>query len=689
MKLGRFHIGLAEKVKNPPTIELGATGTIIFSGQLSETEYNTDLVGQKAIIMYDKMRKSDGQVKAALLACSLPLQSAHWAIEEGEGPRAAEIAEFVRHNLFNTMTQTFDNLLRHILLMYPFGFSVLEKVWELGDDNKYRWRKFAPRLAKTIYKWNPDDTGGLQSITQLVWRGGGEAGHTFKQIEIPIEKLLVFTLDQEGSNFAGTSLLRAAYKHWYYKDNLYRIDGIAAERHGVGLAVFKIPVSASTGGSSSDWGKIEAVGAKLIAHERAYVAIRDDYDFELKGVTGQLHDIVKSIEHHDMQIARSILAQFINLGANDVGSNALSQDQSSFFLMALKAIGAFIGENFSRFAIKQLCQINWDVDAKQHPKLTVSGLDVRDIGKWSEAISKVINAGAVLPDDSLEAEIRRALKLPAADGEPRERPEKTKQFSLSKLPLARPLHGPERHVAFAEIDRELDDAQDRLVAAAQVVQAQQIDKLVEVISDMMHKGQLDRVPGIDVPFQAAMTEAVEGVLVELYQFGQQKVREELDAQRRVAGREVVLKLQEDPEQVRKFLGVRAQAIAASLAGKLKAAATWEALRQTREGVLDEAALMARMTDLSDRELRSTAKFTVSEAFNMGRKAEGEKQASEISRVIYSAILDLNTCSPCNEWDGREFAYGSTEMVFSEPPFQNCEGEDRCRCIHIYVYKDEA
>lgn len=88
---------LAEaKTKKPDLNEYGATGTAVWSGLLSETDYNPDLEPNLAVDIYDKMRKSDGQVKAALLACQLPLMSATWSVEPPtDDAQDVDIAEFV------------------------------------------------------------------------------------------------------------------------------------------------------------------------------------------------------------------------------------------------------------------------------------------------------------------------------------------------------------------------------------------------------------------------------------------------------------------------------------------------------------------------------------------------------------------------------------------------------------------
>lgn len=61
--------------------------------------------------------------------------------------------------------------------------------------------------------------------------------------EIPWGKIILFSFDKEGNNFEGTSILRSTYKHFYYKDLLYKIESISAERYGVGTPVASVKSS--------------------------------------------------------------------------------------------------------------------------------------------------------------------------------------------------------------------------------------------------------------------------------------------------------------------------------------------------------------------------------------------------------------------------------------------------------------
>jgi len=662
----------------PSTVELGAPGTIFFSGIMTGEEYNTDLQGEKALIVYDKMRRSDGQVKGALLACELPLRTAHWEVAPAsDSTDDKRIAQYVQDNLMEGMLVTWDDFLHHILIMLWAGFSVFEKVWEL-EDGLYKWRKFAPRLPKTIYKWNTDAEGGLESIEQRVYKAS-----IFTTLEIPIEKALVFTNEKEGSNYQGTSILRAAYKHWYFKNQLYAIDGIAAERHGVGLAVFHYPSNTK----DSDKEKVKEIGERLHAHERAYISLPDDVGFDLKGVAGQLHDIKGSIEHHDLQITRSILAQFINLGGGEYGSYALSQDQSGFFLMALLAVAQNVASTINRYGIKQLVDYNWDV--KKPPRLVVSDLEFFDIGTYTKAIADLAGAGALLPDAGVEDELRRKLHLPI-----RKRPaspttaSERRKVALAEWSAWRPLRRCETHVAFNEINDKLNSAEEEFVKAAQAVQTMQIRSMVNTLTKHIEDGNVAKVTDIGVPDQNLMENALSDVLLEMYDYGKDEVKKEarkqgatLKAQESVATGSAEGKVQ--------FIKAKAKAIVGILAAKLQAAAGIEALRQIKAGAPDRAALIATLTVLSDRELKTAAMTSVAEALNLGRQEQAQEMADQIDHVDFSALLDEGTCGPCETLDGTTYDFPSAEWDEVNPPYKACEGQDRCRCIGVFVFKTEV
>lgn len=67
------------------------------------------------------------------------------------------------------------------------------------------------------------------------------------------------------------------------------------------------------------------------------------------------------------------------------------------------------------------------------------------------------------------------------------------------------------------------------------------------------------------------------------------------------------------------------------------------------------------------------------ALARGRAAEAE--ARGVSEIIYSAVLDLNTCGPCSRQDGVTASAAEQTPV----PNPDCEGGASCRCLWIAVW----
>lgn len=658
----------------PQMDEVGASGTTYFSGQLTEAEYNKDLQGQKGRDIYDRMRRSDGQVKAVLSACELPLRAATWIVQPAsDEPQDEEIADFISNELFGGMPQTWDLFLKHVLLMLPFGFMMFEKVFEVVD-NQVRWAKLAPRLPKTLYQWNFSNDGTFTGITQFVWKG-----NSFEFPVIPVERLLVFTNDREGDNYEGTSILRAAYKHWYYKDNLYRIDGIAAERHATGVPLFKHPTDAK----NDDKARLDQIGEHLYANEKAYVRLAEGYEFDIKGLSGSIRDIMPSIEHHDRMIARSILADFLNLGSSDVGSWALSKDKSSFFLMSLRSVGRNICDTMNT-AIRQLVDYNWSPEA--YPELMLSNLEIREAVAYAKAITDSIMAGGVTPGDDVEAVLRNMLYLPAKAME-----KQSEVHRYTKQMVERQLTEAETCVNFREINTRLNSAQKQFVLASRGVMGRQIDNLVDAASKIIDARDPMRLADLEVRYKSQMADAVYSVLNDMFTYGRSQVRKELVTQK-------VLQLAEpwpeplgpaDVTLVKEFLKARSVANAATMALQLKNYMTFEALRQIKLGKLDRAGLLTGLLSLSTKVLEKAAGYSVNEAFNYGRSVEAEKLSDQWDRAQYSAILDENACDVCRPLDGMEWPMDAEEVDKYASGNSECLGGGRCRCMLIYIGKAEV
>ena len=259
--------------------ELGASGTPIFGGFLRELgEYNPEFTGFSAYRIYERMRRSDGQVRATLAALKLPIRGAEWTVIAPPDANAVEkeATEFVESCLMDELD--FDAIIRNALLMLDFGSAVHENVWYI-DGKNVRLRKCAARLPLTFYRWiTAPDSDELVAIEQLGYRGGD-----YEITQIPADKVALFTLDQEGANYTGIALLRSMYQHWFIKSGLYKVEAIACERNGVGIPWMMMGPNAKVEDRSAanEWLR------QLAVNEATSIVLPNGWEFGLEGVKGQ------------------------------------------------------------------------------------------------------------------------------------------------------------------------------------------------------------------------------------------------------------------------------------------------------------------------------------------------------------------------------------------------------------------
>lgn len=404
-------------------MEFGETGTQIFSGYISE-DYNEkwrNLPDRLQLI--DEMRNSDGAIEGGLKAIKNPILAAKYFIEPySEDPRDLEVAEFVHEALFVRIN--FQHFWEEALNHVDDGASLFEKVFCI-EDGRVWWERFAPRELKSLERWGivgepwikghpAGITQRLNSTDETTENTGGERTQT-NQPTIPWKKLIRFTNAQKGNNFEGRSVLRAAYIHYYMKNLLYKISGIAADRFGVGIPTAKI----KNGISAKDKKKLEKALQNLRANEQSYLLV-NEYVLELsilaqKETSGAHRLFEYLINHHDKKIYDSLLLGFLNLTSGDGGSNALSEDQSSFFLLCEQNL-----DNYMRGVmdchIKELVDYNF-TGLEGYPTLKSTNLGSTSLDEQVSSIATAKREGMLTWSNTDEDKLREELKLPERDEE--------------------------------------------------------------------------------------------------------------------------------------------------------------------------------------------------------------------------------------------------------------------------------
>lgn len=382
---------------------------------------------ERALYVYEQMTRNDAQIRAALRACKTPVLGGQWYVEAaGDSQDDKDAAEFVEYNLFHAMSITWSQVLEETLTMLDYGSSVFETVfeereWRPAEEGRNTrnfifLKKLAPRPQTTINRYLYDKNGGPAGVMhQFTDQRNPDSITTSsnglsvsKEVEIGIDKLVIFTYDKRGGNLEGNSILRSAYKHWYFKDQLYKIDAIQKERHGIGVPDIGLP----PGYDDGDLQYAAELGRNLRTNERAYILRPPGWEVGFAKPEGNLVNALESAREHDLLIARNVLAQFINSGSHDMsGSRASSATMFDLFLKSLRSVGNLVADTLNQFLVHKLVDYNFDVD--RYPEIRVRRIgENRDLQQFSNALRNMIEVNVVTPDDSLEEWIRNEFDMP-------------------------------------------------------------------------------------------------------------------------------------------------------------------------------------------------------------------------------------------------------------------------------------
>lgn len=387
-----------------------------------EAEPNPALQWPLSIDVFDRMRREDAQVGSVLRAVTMPIRSAEWLIDPaGASP---EVVALVAEDLGLPVKGedrvarvrgrdrfSWGEHLRLALLELVYGHSFFEQVYR-EEGGLLRLRKLAWRPPRSISDVKVARDGGLVAIEQSGISGAGG-------IRIPVDRLVAYVNDREGGNWIGQSLLRSAYKNWLLKDRMARAQALTVERNGLGVPVYTgAPIPDSVKGDARDrWLEEQKKSGLEIAKgfragETAGASIPNGAKLELLGVSGKLPDTDAPIRYHDEQIARAVLAHFLNLGT-ETGSWALGSTFANFFTDSLNGVADHIAEVTQQHVVEDLVDLNFG-DSVPAPRLVCEPIGAEQPAT-AEAVRVLIDCGAVTADEALESHMRSRYGLPVKD----------------------------------------------------------------------------------------------------------------------------------------------------------------------------------------------------------------------------------------------------------------------------------
>lgn len=360
-----------------PDQELGVTLDLPFGNYNGELFNPAELDVPDLLARIDVMLRTDGHFRALARLLSLPFRQAKWSIQPDED--GDEEADFITQMLTRPpyqggMSTSFDYIRALATKAMWQGYAVWEQVYAYaevpGHGTKLVLRKLAPRDAKTV-RFKADEHGGFAGIVQRAHDGV----KGMREVHIPADKVLFFTIDKEEHPFYGRSMFEPALYHFDKKHKLYYIGHIAAQIGAVPARVAYQEQGGALDLTPTQRGQLERALASF-GFNTAMIApkgIRIE-GFGEKGGSA-LADIIAFINHHNTQASQSILGQFIDLGQggeNATGSYALSKDSSDLFLMCSQALLDSFAETINTHLLPKF--IDWNFGTGKYPRLVFDPL---------------------------------------------------------------------------------------------------------------------------------------------------------------------------------------------------------------------------------------------------------------------------------------------------------------------------
>lgn len=695
----------------------GATGTSIFGGYFSE-ESLAALRGKQSYDIYDEMRRSDAQVRMILSALKNPIKSAkfyHEATDDSEDAHA--VAKALDWIWFGGECVRFSQFITESLTMFDFGHAVFERAFSVAEHPELG-PLHVPRLGfrkqQTIERWIIDGQNGLKAVEQYAY-GDTVAKHSAQMATMPVQDLVILTLEREGDNYEGVSLLRSCYGAWARKNFLLKLMAIGTERAALSTPIGKY----RAGSKTTDIDDFEDALQRFVLHDQSYMCIPDAYSIEIVKHVFDSDKVKEALVYEDGQIAKSALLQFMELGQNgNGGSYSLGTDQSDFLLSALTFVGEIICEAMHQIN-KELVEKNFGPGVPV-PVAKADGINSKAGQEMANVLKSLVDGRIVKPDKRLEAFTRNLYGLPESDAEetneapevedadedeketaPPPAPEKVepklsettgtcghkhgKVLKLSGGDSWRPLTVYEKPLNFAEIRAEFQSEGETLESSMRAQLTSIADKTVRRIKSSLEKrgtGKLTRaevVSGIQIEagsYKATLRKAL-GAIV--------------GAGTKQAARDLGLKLKKKVELAESFAKnteylpdhVKSALIALSDA-QVEANANeirkriMAAVAAAEDGNLTDMQLITRTNALLGEYIGSAsvgnaARILTSQMISRGRNEFFFDKANlkQIQAFQYSAVVDDATTDICLSLDGKVFKPGEQDDSLRPPNHFGC------------------
>ena len=389
-------------------IPKGKSGTLVTAFQV-EDEYLTELVGVEGQIAYDKMERSDSQVRKLMHAVNNPIKSANWSIEPADDDQQnIDAAALINQILFKDIEGGFVSKLDEILDFPWRGHSVFEVVHKNRMHRTFGTYTGLSSLAwrdqRTLDKWHFDTEGKLIKVHQK------QDGDIPVNADMEADTLLIFFNEKKGNNL-GFPFLRMIYGNYKRKLLYKQLQAIGIERAAIPVPHLELPEQVAH--DSEEAQNAEEQLKAFTSAESAY--FMTPYGYKLNYNQTGTYDpsrVQVAIKAENEEMVGSLVAMWLEMGiGGNSGNQAGTGISADFFRDGIEYLADRIKSKINLELIPSLIKLNYG-EMDVYPTLEHSGIADEAGKELMEVITGYVKAQVITPDEQLEDHVRKAHNLP-------------------------------------------------------------------------------------------------------------------------------------------------------------------------------------------------------------------------------------------------------------------------------------
>ncbi|MDD5417238.1 MAG: hypothetical protein PHU12_04690 [Candidatus Aenigmarchaeota archaeon] len=389
-----------------PTGVYGVRGLKTAAGRINE-EWNTLLKSwNKEVKTYLEMR-DDVIVGTLLDAIKLPLLRATFEVNAAPAntPGDQAAADWLYEAMNRMRRQTWQSHTNDCLDSLDFGFSVSEITLEKRSDGRMWPKNIDPRGQETLDRWGfgkDDEKDTALSFIQRDPDGGGI-------YEIPLSKCVHVTFRGRKGNPQGKSLLRSIFRPWRMCKDLENLEAIGIERDVGGMPVATLPEGDIGDEDETD---LKEALKNLRMDDAMYLLLPNGVEVAPYSSGAKVYDVAAVIERKQKEILGRLFAQFLKLGMDNVGTQALVKGSQDFFMLALGSVQDALVEAWNQQLVPYLFAFNTFPGMSELPEIVWNEPGRVDVASLINAFVAAAGAKLFTPTDVDEDHIRELLDWP-------------------------------------------------------------------------------------------------------------------------------------------------------------------------------------------------------------------------------------------------------------------------------------